>query len=199
MKTIADAAMDAIEAGEAVVTGAVVITPKDGVTPTLRYWGGYGTLTYDGHDYLGLGHRGLAQQTSNAMGGVANGIVLAVSGVEPEALSLLDPDEVKGAAVVIYRLIFASDGRELLDFHVFDRGRGDAVDTEDVIGGTATIKFSVESSARGLGRSGARMQADYDQRLINSSDGYMRNKAYAQEKSLYWGGKKPTRAAVAVG
>jgi hypothetical protein len=101
--------------------------------------------------------------------------------------------------VVVYRLIFAIDGKTLLDAHVFERGRGDALDTVEVIGGQAAIRYSVESAARGLGRSGARQRSDYDQRLINPDDGYFKNTGYAPEKMLYWGGKKPSRTGTAVG
>lgn len=198
MKTIAPAAMAAIEAGEAIVTGAAKITPRDAGTPIL-VWGGHGPITFGGDTYKGLGDRALAQQTAGAVGGVAQGLSLSVSGVEAAALALLDADEVKAASVVLHRLIFASDGKTLLDAHVFDRGRVDAVNTEEVIGGPAAISLAVESAARGLGRSGARMRSDPDQRLINPLDGYFKFTAYAGEKMLYWGGKKPARTADAVG
>jgi hypothetical protein len=79
---------------------------------------------------------------------------------------------------------------------VFDRGRGDALDTVETIGGPAVVNLAVESAARGLGRSGARMRSDPDQRLINPDDGYFKNTAYAGEKMLYWGGKKPSSLAL---
>jgi hypothetical protein len=136
----------------------------------------------------------LAQQTGGVLGGAAQGITLTLSGVDPVALPLLDADEVKSASVVLYRVIFANDAKTLLDFHVFDRGRVDTVETDEEIGGEATIKLAVESAARGLGRSGARMRSDSDQRLINVNDGYFKHTAYAAEKMLYWGGPKPARA-----
>jgi hypothetical protein len=197
VKTIASGAMTAIEAGEAIVTGAAEITPRDAGT-VIRVWGGYGVITFGGHDYLPLGDKAFAQQTAGAIGGVAQGMTLVLSGVESAALSLLDADEVKGASVAIYRLIFASDGQTLLDAHIFDRGRGDALNTVETVGGSAAINYAVESAARSLGRSGARLRSDPDQRLISSTDGYFKNTAYAGEKSLYWGGKKPSRAGTAV-
>lgn len=198
MKNIAADAMTAIEAGEAIVTGAAKLTPRDGGDP-ICVWGGHGPITIDGDIYKGLGDRALAQQTAGAVGGVAQGLTLSLSGVDPAALAFLDADEVKAASVVIYRLIFASDGKTLLDAHVFDRGRVDAVDTDEVIGGDAAIQVAVESTARGLGRSGARMRSDPDQRLINAADGYFKFTAYAGEKMLYWGGRKPSRTSDAVG
>lgn len=199
MKTLAPAAKAAIEAGEAIVTGAVQISPRGGGTP-IRIWGGYGPITPPtlGVQFKGVGDRAIAQQTSNAIGGVAQGMTLSLSGVEANALALLDASEVKAATVTVYRLIFASDGKTLLDAHVFDRGRMDTVDTDETIGDQAAIVANVESSARGLGRSGARMRADSDQRLISSTDGYFKNTAYAGQKMLYWGGKKPTTGSTAV-
>lgn len=193
MKTIADAAMTAIEAGEALVTGAVKIVPRDEEADSICLWGGYGVLQIDGDDYLPLGNRATAQ-TAGAIGGVAQGIKLTLSGVEAAALALLDAEEVKRASAVLYRLIFASDGKTLLDGHLFDRGHVDTVDTVETVGGAAAIEVAVESAARGLGRQGARQRSDSDQRLINPDDGYFKNTAWAAEKALYWGGKKPARA-----
>lgn len=194
MKTIAPAAMAAIVAGEAVVTGAAQISPRDGSTP-IRVWGGYGPITIDGNEYQGIGNQGLAQETAGAIGGVAQGLTLTLSGVDPTVAALVDPDELRGASVVLYRLIFASDAKTLLDAHVFDRGRVDTVDSDYVPGGTATISLAVESAARSLGRSLARVRSDADQRLIDATDGYFKNTAFAGSKKLYWGGKKPSRAA----
>lgn len=197
MKALAPAALTAIEAGEAIVSGAVDIVPMVGGT-TIRVWGGYGVLTIGGHDYQPLGDRAMAQKTDGAIGGTAQGYALSLSGVESAALALLDASEVKGASVTIYRLIFGVDGKTLLDARVFDRGRGDALSVEETVGGEATINLAVESAARALGRSLARLRADFDQRLIGASDGYYKFTAYAAEKALYWGGKKPSLAGSSV-
>lgn len=179
-----------------------VFEPTDPEPPVAiaRIWGGYGPIELDGEVYQGIGDRGLVQQTAGAIGGVAQGLTLTLSGIEPELLSLLDDvDEIKGGAAVMRRLIFASDGKMLLDYDVWDRGRIDTIETEQTVGGGAAIKVAVESAARGLGRSGARQRADSDQRLIDANDGYFKFVAYAGEKMLYWGGKKPSRTGDATG
>lgn len=168
-------------------------------TAPLRVWGGYGDLTIAGDVYRGIGGRGFAQRTAGALAGVAQGLTLGVSGIEAAALELLDGDEIRAASVVVRRLIFAADGKTLLDAHVFDRGRVDAVNSDETIGGTADISVAMESAARGLGRSGARMRSDSDQRLISPSDGYYKNTAYAGQKDLYWGGTRPVRSGSAGG
>lgn len=198
MKIFPDAAMEAIAAGAVIVAGAAKITPPPGMGDPIRVWSGFSILEIDGDDYLPLGDRAFAQQTSGALGGVAQGLQLVLSSIESAALALLEPDEVRQASVVVYRLIFKSDGKTLLATQVFDRGRGDALDSDETIGGPAAIRYAVESAARGLGRSLVRMRSDGDQRLVNAADGYFKNTAYAGEKMLYWGGKKPSRTAAAV-
>jgi hypothetical protein len=195
MKTLNDDAKAAIVRGDAIVTGAVAILSD----PPARVWGGPWTQELDGESYRGVGDRGMAQQTSAALGGTAQGLKLTLSKVDPAALELLDADEIRNAPTVVQRLIFAGDGRTLLDHHVFDRGRIDQVGTSETIGGQAALEIAVESAARGLGSRGARMRSDADQRLISSTDGYFKNAAYAGEKMLYFGGKKPSRAADALG
>lgn len=165
-----------------------------GDTSPLRVWGGYGPLTIGGNSFAGIGDRGLAQQTAGALGTMAQGMTLQLSGIEPKVLELFDDaSALRGASVIVYRLIFANNGRDLLDAHVFDRGRVDTIETDLVVGKTAAIKLMVESAARGLGRSGARQRSDSDQRLIDQLDGYFKSTAFAAEKELYWGGKKPAR------
>jgi hypothetical protein len=189
--------------------GLSILVEKGVVTSTgggsssgtpLRLWGGYGTLNIDGEDFLPLGNSAVAQKTAGALGGVAQGLTLGLSGIDPYALSLLDDaDQYQGASVVTYRLIFAPDGKTLLDAHVFDRGRIDTIDSDETIGATAAIMAAIESAARGLGRSGSRQRSDSDQRLIAENDGYFKNVAYAGQKMLYWGGKRPAIAGAAVG
>jgi hypothetical protein len=177
-----------------------VTTDVAGTGGALRVWGGYGPITIGGEVYQGIGDRGFAQQTAGAIGGVAQGLTLTLSAIEPNLLALFDDAaDFKGASVVIYRLIFGPAGKTLLDAHVFDRGRIDTIASEETPGGAAAIVVAVESAARGLGRAGARMRADGDQRLIASTDGYFKNCAYAPQKELFWGGKKPSIAATAVG
>lgn len=194
MKNFNDAAMAAIVAGTAMDGGAVEIL----CDPPVRVWSGHGLVQIGGNDYIGLGGRGLVQTTSGAVGSAAEKFTLVLSGLDPAVLALLDADELKNATVTVYRLIFDSSGTQLLDGHIFRRGRVDRVPTEEVPGGEAKIICDVEGLSRGLRRSGGRTRSDADQRLINSSDGGMRRLSFAPQKMLYWAGKPPALAAQAV-
>lgn len=195
MKSFSAAALDAIGRGDAIVSGAAAIY----ATPAIRLWGGYGTLAIDGETYDGLGDRGIAQVSGGSIGAAAQNVTLVLSGVEEKALDVLDAAEIKGAAAVIRRLIFDSSGKNLLGAHVFTRGRVDQVRVIETVGGAATIQVLIESAARGLGRRGGRMRTDADQRLVKADDGFFKNVAFAGERTLYWGGKRPATAGVALG
>lgn len=194
MKTLSPAALAALEAGEAMVTGAVEIA----CDPVLRVWGGWAPITFDGRTFEPIGDRGLAQVAGGALGDAAQNITLTLSGIEAAALELLDATGISGAPAVLWRLIFDQTGNTLLDFHVWARGRLDTLVTDEDIGGTAGIVAELETAAKGLGRSGARMRSDADQRLIDPSDGFFKNVSFAGEKTLYWGGRRPARAGSAL-
>ena len=197
MKSIADAAIKALADGTAIVVGAVKI---EGAT-TIRLWGGNGPINLPGEaePFLPVGDRSLVQVAGGALGGAAQSITLSLSGIDPETLEVDDSDEVQAAPTTLWRLIFSGDGLTLLDAHVWQRGRLDQVVREDEIGGTATISATLETAARSLGRNGARMRSDADQRLVKANDGFFRNVSFAGEKTLYWGGRKPANAASALG
>ena len=195
MKTISTAALAALDNGTAIVTGAVEILTE----PPVRLWGGYGAITFDGRTFDPTGDRGLVQVAGGALGGAAQAITLSLSGIDPEVLVVDDSDEASAAPATLWRLIFSGDGQTLLDAHVWQRGRLDELLREDEIGGSASIIVTLESAARGLGRRGARMRSDADQRLIKANDGFFKNVSFAGDKTLYWGGRKPANAGSALG
>lgn len=194
MKTLPPTALAALQAGTAIVTGAVEIE----CDPIVRVWGGWAPITFDGRTFEPIGDRGLVQVAGGALGDAAQNITLTLSGIEPATLALLDAQALSGAPAVLWRLIFDQTGNTLIGFNVWARGRLDTLMTEEEIGGTAAIIAQLETAAKGLGRSGARMRSDADQRLINPSDGFFKNVSFAGEKTLYWGGRRPARAGSAL-
>jgi hypothetical protein len=195
MKSIAPAALDALAAGTAIVTGAVEIL----CTPPVRVWGGWHAITLAGQTFEPIGDRGLVEVSGGALGDAAQNITLNLSGIEPATLALLDAAGVSGAPATLWRLIFSGDGNTLLDADIWARGRIDTLERREEIGGTAAITAQLETAAKGLGRRGGRMRSDADQRLLDASDGFFKNVSFAGEKTLYWGGRRPARAGTALG
>ncbi len=195
MKSLSAAALAAIEDGSARIGGAVEIL----CTEPVRVWSGYGTLAIEGEDYDGLGDREVGIAGGAAIGGIAQNTTLSLSGIEPEVLALLDAAGLRRAPVTVRSLVFDGSGTQFLDHFVHRRGRVDRVIVRETSGGTATITVEVESPGRGLGRSTGRLRSDADQRLVDPADGFFKNVSFAGEKTLYWGGRRPSKAGEATG
>lgn len=189
MKLYSPEAKAEMEAGTAIAVGAVLIA----CAPTpVRVWGGFGPLVLEGEIFQGIGDSGLVSASGGALGGAAQSVTLALSGVDPDALALFDATALRDAPTVIWRLIFSGDGHTLLAAPVFTRGRLDQLPIEETPGGTSVIRALIEGAAKGLGRMRARTRSDSDQRLDDPDDAGFSATSYAGQKSIYWGGKIPT-------
>jgi hypothetical protein len=195
MHTYSEAAQAALDDGTALAVGAVYLELSTG---PWGVWGGHYVLELDGKTFQPIGDRGLASVAGGQLGTAEQGATLTLSGVDPNVLALVDTLSVRGAAAILYELLFDQTGSALLSAKVALRGRCDRMPIEDEIGGNSTVTLNIEGSVRGLGRRSGRMRTDADQRLIVGSDGGFKQVAYAGEITLNWGGKPPQRAASAV-
>lgn len=189
MKVFSTAALAALEAGGAIVAGAVQIVSAPN---PVQVWSGYGTLTLGDLVFQGIGDRGMAQVSGGALGGAAQDTTLTLSGLDPAVLALLDQASIRNAPTVIWRLLFDRNGQTLLDYKVFTRGRLDQLVSDETVGGEATLSALIEGAARGLGRFRGRMRSAADQKLNAPSDDGFKAVSYAGTKTVYWGGKIPS-------
>jgi len=194
MKIWSDPALAAIEAGEALSAGAVYI----GCSPDVSVWSGHGPLTIGEFTFSGIGDAGLIRASAGQIGAAAQGQSLVLSGVDSATLAMFDAVLLRGAPVIIWRLIFNATGSDLLDSKIFSRGAVDQVTIEQTPGGTATITVTVEGAGRASGRRGGRMRSHSDQLAIDAADEGLSQVSYAGQKTLYWGGRRPVNAAAAL-
>ncbi|KQZ31729.1 hypothetical protein [Caulobacter sp. Root1472] len=190
-----EAAQAALDDGTALAVGAVKLALTTG---PWCVWGGHGPLILSGDTYVGIGDRGLVSVAGGQLGGAEQGATLSLSGVDPDALALVDTLTVRGAAAVLWELLFNQTGSTLLSARVVQRGQVDRLTVEDQIGGASTVTAAIEGAVRGLSRSSGRMRTDADQRLVVGTDGGFKAVSYAGEITLNWGGKPPQRAASAL-
>lgn len=190
MKIYSNAALTALEEGTAIVSGAVFID----LAPAFRVWGGYGDLTVDGQVFKGIGDKGLVETVSGSLGTAEEATEMRLSGVDPDVLALIDYPSVRGAAVVLWELVFDGSGANLLAANVHTRGAIDRMPREDTPGGESVLRVIVQGAIRGLGRGGVRMRTDADQRLFLGTDGGFSRVAFAAQKQLMLGGKPPQTA-----
>jgi len=194
MRIISSAAQAALVSGEVIEAGAVAVF----TTPIFAIWGGDGDLVLDGVTHIGVGDRAMVTETGGSLGGEEQGAELVLSSVDPAVDPLRTLAGVKGAPVIVRRLIFDGTGANLLEPEIRIRGRVDDLVGEETPGGPSILRLKIEGAARGAGRRGGRARTDADQRLINGDDGGFRRISHAGEVTLYWGGKKPERAGTAM-
>lgn len=191
MKTYSSETIAALQEGAVITVGAARIETEAG----FRVWGGEGTVSLAGEDYVGIGDRGLVQATASQLGGSEQSLDLVLSGVNSDVIPLIQAAHVRNAPAVVWRLLFNASGSTLLDAHVFRRGRVDALPIEDTPGGVAKITARIEGAARGLGRQTGRLRSDADQRLVSATDGAFQWVTQAALRTLAWGGKPPARVS----
>jgi hypothetical protein len=190
MKAYSSQLTAALEAGGVTTAGAVKIATTAG----FRVWGGEGTITLDGEDYVGIGDRGLVQDLGSQLGGAEQGLELTLSGVDSDVIPIIHAANIRNAPARVWQLLFDLSGANFLG--AFPRGgRIDSLSIEDVPGGKATIRARSESAAKNMGRMTGRQRSDADQRTLNPTDGGMQWATQAPLRSLAWGGKPPARVA----
>lgn len=195
MKTFSAEALAALASGDLITSGAVWFS----LAEPVGFWGGHGALTIGDRTFQGIGDAGLVTVSGGSLGGKAEGGELSLSGVDPNIAGAVDWRGLRGKAATIYRLIFNGSGARLLDASVYLRGRFDSAVINETPGGTSAIRVGIEGPARGLGRRSERQHSDADQRLISATDGGLRRISYAGQKDIYWMGKPPVQAGVALG
>lgn len=194
MRIISPAALEALRTGDNIVSAAV----KFASAPDFRIWGGYGDLVLNSEVYKGIGDRGLVEVSAGSLGDSEQNINLMLSGVDPDTVALLDATTIQRVPCAISRLVWNSAGTSLLDAQVYTRSRLDTINVKETVGGLSALEVSVETAARGLGRSGQRMRTDADMRMRDPNDAGFQAVSYAGTKMLYWGGKPPARASYAI-
>ena len=168
--------------------------------PIIRVWSGYGSLTVGGDAYTGIGASNLAPAFTSQIGQGAEPVTLTLSGIDPTWIPTVLETDMRGRFVRLTSLLFDEHGTELLETVEEFFGTVDTITTSLTPGedGDASVIFGIESEARGAGRSGGRLAAGPDQRLIDADDGSMDAMSTAPDIQLYWDGTEPQRASVAL-
>lgn len=195
MKTFSAAALAALAKGELMSAGAFKLDIPD--DPFLA-WTGEGVLELEGEEYIGMGSNALVSASGGQIGATADAIELLISGIDPTTVDLATVSFVRDARTTVWRLMFDTSGQVLLDAQVYDRGRVDRLQWAETPGGTSTIKITMETAAKGLGRRTGRLTADADQRMIDGLDASLSRVTQAAVLTLAWGGKPPARAGQAL-
>ncbi len=149
-------------------------------------WSGYGSVTWNGQTWQGLGSLGSISNIEEGATVEAKGMTLTVSGVDPALLSDVLTDFQVGLPVTVWLGLFDASGSLLADPIVSFAGRMDQP-TISMSGEIATIGINCESRLLDMNVSVERRYTDADQQLDYPGDlgfGFVNS---IQDVTIYWG------------
>ena len=151
---------------------------------TIYAWTGIGTLSWNGHTWLGVGTLGQMSQISETTDLSAQGWTLTLSGI-PSNLLTDTLDEMSTAEQALLYLGFLSNGSLIGDPIPAGVGMMDQP-TIDLSAQEATITIDVETRLSDLQRSRGGRYTDADQRSRYPGDGSLRFVSHMQDVFINW-------------
>lgn len=155
-------------------------------TETLRIWSGVGSISWNGHSWIGVGSLGGIATIEEGANVQARGTSISLSGIDPESLADALQEIRIGRPVSIYFGSFAGDGSLIADPLVSWSGRTDQP-IIDVLGTVATIALACESRLMDLDVGCDRRYTLEDSQLDHPGDLGMQFVNSLQQITIRWG------------
>ena len=175
-----------LTATQAAALRPAILVAADFPSGTVYIWTGLGTLTWNGHDWLGVGTL-LAVPAIEELATVdARGTVIQLSGLDASLLSTVMEDLQHGRSVVIYLALFDSSLALIADPLLLWSGMMDQP-TIEVSGDTATISMACENKLIEMNVAVDRRYTNEDQQLDYPGDMGFSFVDQIQEITIYWG------------
>ena len=149
-------------------------------------WSGVGTLTFEGHDWLGVGSFGGFGSLEEMSDGTASQMSFSLSGIETSFYEYLIEQPFRNALAELW--IGALDEtmtRVTAGPSMIYRGRLVAADLTD--GDQITIQVTVERSSRDQTRQRVRRYTDAEQQRRYPGDKFFEYQAQMQSVQVLWG------------
>lgn len=163
-------------------------------TPPVYLWTGYGTLTYNGIGYLGLGTLGTISPVQETTDLSARGISMQLSGVPTALVYEALTDDYQGRACsVMFGALSTTAGLVASPITVFS-GRMDVMQISDD-GQTSQITMTAENKLIDFKRTREIRYTDEEQQRLHSGDLGLEFVNAIQEKTIYWGNQNTTNAS----
>lgn len=163
-------------------------------TPPVYLWTGYGTLTYNGIGYLGLGTLGTISPVQETTDLSARGISMQLSGVPTALVYEALTDDYQGRACsVMFGALSPTAGLVASPITIFS-GRMDVMQLSDD-GQTSQITMTAENKLIDFKRTREIRYTDEEQQRLYSGDLGLEFVNAIQEKTIYWGNQNATNAS----
>lgn len=158
-------------------------------TTPVNLWSGYGTITYGGTGYLGIGTLGTISPVEETTDLAARGITMQLSGVPTAMIAVALSENYQGKACsVMFGALDASGSLVSSPITVFS-GRMDVMSINDD-GQNATIGMTAENKLVDFRRPREVRYTDEEQKNLYSGDKGLEFVNSIQEKEIYWGNAK---------
>jgi hypothetical protein len=166
----------------------IILASLSFATP-VNLWSGYGTITYAGTGYLGIGTLGTISPVEETTDLAARGITMQLSGVPTAMIAVALSENYQGQACsVMFGALDSSGALVSTPITIFS-GRMDVMSLNDD-GQNATIGMTAENKLVDFRRPREVRYTDEEQRNIYSGDKGLEFVNSIQEKEIYWGNAK---------
>jgi hypothetical protein len=158
-------------------------------TQPVNLWSGYGTITYAGTGYLGIGTLGTISPVEETTDLAARGITMQLSGVPTALIAVALSENYQGKACSIMFGALDSSGALVSTPITIFSGRMDVMSINDD-GQNATIGMTAENKLVDFRRPREVRYTDEEQKNLYSGDKGLEFVNSIQEKEIYWGNAK---------
>jgi hypothetical protein len=175
----------------AAVVAPVMLMKAEFDSGDVLAWTGYGTITFGGDSYLGVGDFGSVDKVEESADVRANGAVLTLSGIPSSLVVTALTEDYQGRPITLYLGLLNLTSGALIDHpYATLSGRMDVMTIQEGAD-TATISLTVENNLIELTRSKERRYTHEDQQIDYAGDLGLEYVAGLQEKPLNWGVPNP--------
>lgn len=166
----------------------IILASLSFATP-VHLWSGYGTITYNGTGYLGIGTLGTISPVEETTDLAARGITMQLSGVPTAMIAVALSENYQGRECsVMFGALDSSAGLVSSPITVFS-GRMDVMSINDD-GQNATIGMTAENKLVDFRRPREVRYTDEEQKTLYPTDKGLEFVNAIQEKEIYWGNAK---------
>lgn len=163
-----------------------VLMVKMNFSTPVHLWTGYGTLTYGGTGYLGLGDLGALAPVEETTDLAARGLMFQLSGVPTAYISLALTEDYQGRSCSVMLGALSPTAGLIASPVTVYVGRMDVMTITDD-GETATISMSSEPRLVDFRRTREVRYTDEEQQAIDPTDKGLEFVSAIQEKTIHWG------------
>lgn len=197
MSRVLSAEMLAVATADVVRPIYLVKAEFDSTPPedrNLYLWSGFGDLTFNGKNYLGVGNLLSISAVDESTDLTATGASIVLSGIQSPLLAIARDEDYQGRPITIYLGALDDTGDLIASPTVLFSGFMDVMTISEA-GETSTISVTAENKLIAFDRSYVRRYTAEDQKIDYPDDMGFEFVAKIADQEIIWGRSSPTSGA----